>query len=47
MLIGEVIMPGETVYTPAISRGGSKGVFSYNVLKINGGTEDVPTVVES
>ncbi len=38
MLLGELIMPGETVYTPAMPRGGSQAVFSYNVLKLNSGT---------
>jgi len=38
MLIGELIQKGETVYTPGISRGGSKAVFSVNVLAINAGT---------
>lgn len=38
MILGEMIMPGETVYTPPMSRGGSQAVFAYNVLKIAGGT---------
>ena len=38
MMIGDLIMPGEVVYTPAVPRGGSQGVFSVTTLKVNGGT---------
>ena len=41
MFIGEIVMPSETVYTPNVPRGGSEGVFSLNVLKLNGGTMKV------
>ncbi len=45
MLIGELVFGGETVFTPGVPRGGSKGVFAVNALT-NSGTETLNAVVE-